>query len=281
MFFLYDAEANQLVAKYASGEGSEDVIGLRIGLGQRLSGWVAANRQTIVNSDAMLDLGDTHRGGLRLRSCLSSALMSNGELVGVVSVYSLSRDAFTENHRQALEGIAPHISNLFTRVTDVEGGPGATTLDHPVHKREDLLAASLHNHSILAAGAMAIVFIDIAGLNRIHHDFGPNVADDVLRHVVKHTRSHLRTNDILFRHGSDELVALLYATDLDFAQLLADRIRTTVREEPIAIGDERLYVDVDIASVHASRDVDSLPDSMRTARVRSDSVRTNVAGVHS
>ena len=27
-------------------------------MGQRLSGWVAANRQTILNSDPMLDLGE-------------------------------------------------------------------------------------------------------------------------------------------------------------------------------------------------------------------------------
>ena len=35
--------------------------GMKVSLGQRLSGWVAANRQTISNSDPMLDLGDVAR----------------------------------------------------------------------------------------------------------------------------------------------------------------------------------------------------------------------------
>ena len=42
--------------------------------GQRLSGWVAANRQTIANSDAALDLGNL---AMRLdppQSCLSTVI---------------------------------------------------------------------------------------------------------------------------------------------------------------------------------------------------------------
>ena len=46
---------------HASGEHAELVNGLRIPLGQRLTGWVGANRQTILNSDPVLDLGDMAR----------------------------------------------------------------------------------------------------------------------------------------------------------------------------------------------------------------------------
>jgi len=54
---------------------SAPLVGLRIPIGQRLSGWVAANRQTIVNSDAALDLGDSAKATpTPLRSCMSAAL---------------------------------------------------------------------------------------------------------------------------------------------------------------------------------------------------------------
>ena len=39
---------------------------LSMGIGDKLTGWVASNRQAIVNSDAALDLGRA-RGGARRR----------------------------------------------------------------------------------------------------------------------------------------------------------------------------------------------------------------------
>src|SRR5581483_7133306 len=56
VFFIYDAASGELEARQVVGAGADQVRGLRIAVGQRLSGWVAANRHTIVNSDAALDL---------------------------------------------------------------------------------------------------------------------------------------------------------------------------------------------------------------------------------
>ena len=50
VFYLYDRSSDILEARHAVGEGTLHVRGMQVGLGQRLSGWVAANRQTIANS---------------------------------------------------------------------------------------------------------------------------------------------------------------------------------------------------------------------------------------
>ena len=84
VFYIYDASTDELEAKHALGEAMSVVKGLKIPLGQRLSGWVAANRQTISNSDPSLDLGEVARCTTpRLRSCLSTPLLSDDTLVGV------------------------------------------------------------------------------------------------------------------------------------------------------------------------------------------------------
>ena len=58
-------------------------------LGDRLTGWVGANRQTILNSDPGLDLGDmAEASNPRLRSCFATPLVSAGTLLGVLSIYS-------------------------------------------------------------------------------------------------------------------------------------------------------------------------------------------------
>src|SRR4051812_17779716 len=107
VFFLYDAAGDELVAKHVVGQGSVEIQGRRIALGQRLSGWVAANKQTIANSDASLDLADaTACQSPKLRCCLSTSLVSGNEIVGALSLYSTQTNAFTAAHQRIIETVA-------------------------------------------------------------------------------------------------------------------------------------------------------------------------------
>ena len=122
VLFWYDSNSDDLEVKYASGDLSAIVKGLRIELGQRLSGWVAANRQTIVNSDPILDLGEVARTAVpRLRSCLSTFLVCDGQLVGVISLYTDLPDSFDENHRRIIEAVAQQVSDTLKRSADFDG----------------------------------------------------------------------------------------------------------------------------------------------------------------
>ena len=92
VLYTDDSGADELRAAYVAGEGAGDVLGIRIPRGQRLSGWVAANKQTILNSDPVLNLGDVARAMRpRLRSCLMTALVSDSELLGVFTLIPVTR----------------------------------------------------------------------------------------------------------------------------------------------------------------------------------------------
>jgi putative nucleotidyltransferase with HDIG domain len=122
VFYFYDSGADELVAQFAAGEGSTAIKGTRIELGHRLSGWVAANRRTIVNSDPVLDLGDlAHSGTTSLRSSLSSPLLAKDELVGVLTLYSRDLEAYGDDERRALEAVAGPIATSLKRARDLEG----------------------------------------------------------------------------------------------------------------------------------------------------------------
>jgi putative nucleotidyltransferase with HDIG domain len=121
VFYWYDGAKDDLQAMFASGDGAVVVKGLRIALGQRLSGWVAANRQTIVNSDPALDFGDAARSmAPQLGSCLSTPLLLNDALVGVLSVYSTGRNAFREEHRNMIEILGRQLAPTFQRAIESE-----------------------------------------------------------------------------------------------------------------------------------------------------------------
>jgi putative nucleotidyltransferase with HDIG domain len=109
--YLYDLTHDALIARHVSGRHAAAVTGLVIPLGQRLTGWVAAQRSTVVNSDAALDLGNlTMRLTPPPHTCLSTALTVDGELVGAITLYSTTAEPFTDRHAALLEVLAPKIA---------------------------------------------------------------------------------------------------------------------------------------------------------------------------
>ncbi len=94
--YQYDVEADALFSRAAAGIHSDAVSELTIGVGLRLTGWVAANRRTIVNSEAALDLGNLAAAlSPPPRLCLSTPIADDGQLVGALTVYSTSPRPFT------------------------------------------------------------------------------------------------------------------------------------------------------------------------------------------
>src|SRR5262249_25302825 len=114
-FYLYDERTAEIEAKHVVGEGANIVRGMRIAVGQRLSGWVAAHRQTILNSDPTLDLGEAARArSLALKTCISTPLIADDDkLIGVLTLYTGEATAFNDDHRRIVEVVARQIAHTF------------------------------------------------------------------------------------------------------------------------------------------------------------------------
>ena len=65
-----------------------DAAARSLRLGEGVSGWVAANRQVIVNSEASLDLGEQARLRDAAQHALSVPLITRESLVGTMTLYS-------------------------------------------------------------------------------------------------------------------------------------------------------------------------------------------------
>lgn len=118
--YLYSADADTLVATYVSGSHAESIAGTTIRLGQRLTGWVAANRQAIVNSDAALDLGNvTLELDPMPLGCLSTPMCQDDDFIGVITVYSTRRQPFTDAHLPVVDVLARGLAGLIPPTTVV------------------------------------------------------------------------------------------------------------------------------------------------------------------
>jgi|RhiMetdeSRZDD1v2_1073273.scaffolds.fasta_scaffold94762_1 putative nucleotidyltransferase with HDIG domain len=118
-YYEYSPERDELTCILASGgDNNKPLLGVTIRPGERVTGWVAANRRTISNSDAALDLGQT---ALliqpELRSTISTPVTVNdqSELHGVLTGYSPKDVPFSHRHVYAFEQLADTLGHYFSR----------------------------------------------------------------------------------------------------------------------------------------------------------------------
>jgi putative nucleotidyltransferase with HDIG domain len=220
VFYIYDVDNDELVAAQASGEHAALIKGLRIPVGQRLSGWVAANRLTIRNSDPVLDLGESARAMTpRPRSCLSTPLIAGKTLVGVLSLYSSNKDAYGEDHERILEVVARQVSSAIGEAHNAERhrsqslkdqSTGLPNLRHLMEFTETQFSRTDIPHPFCLL------------LIRLSSDLVSNTA--TTETLVTTVGRILRTADLVFRTAEDELVAVLLNTNRSAALAIATKV---------------------------------------------------------
>jgi putative nucleotidyltransferase with HDIG domain len=217
--FAYDPASDGVVCESTHGAGIGALRGQHLRLGDGLSGWVAANRRPIVNSLPALDLADVcPEVCSELSSTLSVPLVLRDSLVGVITVYATSEQAFNEHHRQVLEGIAPHIAGLLrrTRVFTTPGEsslpnyPSASHLDHYVRQR-------LQGRD---STPFALIVL------QLDHAFARQGDIPLFEEVAAFASANLRGGDLVFVCGSSTLVCLLADGNDATAESVRERLLT-------------------------------------------------------
>ena len=230
--FVYDGATDELMAAHTAGDNTGHFAELRIGMSQRLSGWVAANRQTIINSDPMLDLGEVARA-LRpsLRSCLSAPLLAGGELVGVLTVYSTRREAFTEEHRRLIELVGSQVSEI------VKNAIAARDTTEKLRSQLDGLSSRQHfEHfgfaelSAVDGSACSVLLVDFHDYLQNQGHSSPD-AERVFGCVAGAVQLAIRAADLLFRLDFGRVVVLLPQTTRDIAEEVGRQIVYQVKSD--------------------------------------------------
>lgn len=83
----------------------------------------------------------------------------------------------------------------------------------------------------------ALVVIDLDHFKRINDEYGHLTGDLVLRTVAQALQKATRKSDSLFRYGGEEFVVLIPNTDVEQAQLAAERFCQAVRDCEVILED--------------------------------------------
>ncbi|MBM3810349.1 MAG: diguanylate cyclase [Acidimicrobiia bacterium] len=203
------AEGGLLKPCFVSGESSRLLASLETPLGQGLSGWVAAHQQPIVNGDPAVEAARL----TSLRSALIVPLRDGENLVGVLALYSLERNAFRRDHLRLLETVSgklgmalanavAHRNVQQSAATDgLTGLPNARSLF--VHLDRELARCGR------SGNGLSVLVCDLDGFKQVNDRHGHLAGNEVLRLLAGRIKTECRDYDCVARMGGDEFVLVL------------------------------------------------------------------------
>ncbi|SFV30789.1 two-component system, cell cycle response regulator [Devosia crocina] len=83
--------------------------------------------------------------------------------------------------------------------------------------------------------ALAVMILDIDHFKAVNDTHGHDVGDVVLREFSARVKRNIRGVDLACRFGGEEFVVLMPDTDVNSAELVAERVRQAIAEKPFEI----------------------------------------------
>ncbi|SLM28260.1 putative Response regulator PleD (Includes: Diguanylate cyclase) [Desulfamplus magnetovallimortis] len=109
---------------------------------------------------------------------------------------------------------------------------------------------------------VTFLMMDIDEFKNINDTYGHQAGDDILKNVSQICMESLRANDLFGRVGGEEFAALLPATSIDQAKVVAERIRKTIEESRWNIGGVTISSSISIGMAPFRRDKEGGVDAL-------------------
>jgi two-component system cell cycle response regulator len=104
---------------------------------------------------------------------------------------------------------------------------------------------------------LSMLLIDLDDFKGLNDRLGHPAGDELLTRIARTMEGVVRSSDLLARYGGEEFVVLASDTDLVGAYRLAEKLRTTIAEQSLILGDSmrptRITVSIGVASFSGNR----------------------------
>ncbi len=222
-------------------------------LAEGLSGWVAQHRNPILNGNVSVECCYANNSQIlyNLQTALAVPFEGKGGTTGVITLYHMDRNAFSQDDLRILEAaslqIGPAIEAALkfqnveeTAATDhLTGIPNARAL--ALHMEQELKRAARENSRI------GVLVCDLDGFKQVNDRFGHLTGDEVLRTVAHGLRDACRGYDYLARMGGDEFVVVLHGLQGDYSTQLERMRQVAVNAGLTICGEPCLSMSVGVA----------------------------------
>ena len=262
--YLFDELKNYAAVAHVSGLNAELLRGHCVAPGEGVIGFVVANRRPAAGFDPMLDFAafalpeaDSYR------SMIALPLIKDERLLGVLAVYSLEPDHYTDDHLHLLDTVARLASDAFSNaIHHAEAETNALT--DPLTNLPNARALHIRFGEEEARArrngtSFQVIMLDLDEFKSVNDTYGHSTGDQMLREVARVLNAQLREYDFLARYGGDEFVAVV--PDLPRAQVddLCERIERAIGQLSLRVPpDKRARVGISAGSARFGVDGETL-----------------------
>lgn len=179
----------------------------------------------------------------RIRSWLGAPLLSKGEVVGMITLDRTEVNAFSEEEADIALAFANHVAialenaRLYEATRQQAITDGLTGL-YNVRRFYQVLEKEL-KRSQRYGHPCSLLMLDLDDFKGYNDRYGHLAGDDLLRELADLMRSEIRQADTAARYGGEEFVIILPETGSTEAEMLADRLRKTVKEHEFSVRKSR------------------------------------------
>jgi diguanylate cyclase (GGDEF)-like protein/PAS domain S-box-containing protein len=215
---------------------------------------VLAGRTPVLRNDLLrLKLPRTAAPKRQFRSWLGIPLIFRQEFLGVVEFWHRDPQFFRSDQIWPAMGFADSIAESIHNSRTLETLRADTHTDALTglltRKYLQETGPQLVERCLKANQPIAVLFLDIDFFKDINDRHGHLVGDAVLMTVAQLCRNVLRKDDLFFRYGGEEFVALLPSADMALAQKIAERLRETAAEARFRGLDRGVTMSIGVAPV--------------------------------
>ena len=186
-----------------------------------------------------------------LKSYLTLPLAVEGEIIGCISINSDQPNAFDAQDLQFFSVIGYQMATTlkhFQRFSSVKKEAIYDTLTGLFNRRyfEEKLAIDAQK-AFHGSSNLSIIMVDIDHFKKVNDTFGHAGGDKVLHEIGSLLKNSVRRqDDRVARYGGEEFVLVLPGAPLEATSTIAERIRQTVANTPVDIGQSRIHLTISL-----------------------------------
>ena len=208
-----------------------------------LSGWVAQHVRPIVNGNMSIEscyISD-YLALNNLQSALAVPFEGKGGTAGVITLYHVNRNAFSQDDLRILEAASTQIGPAIETALRFQDVKESATTDHltgipnaralALHLNQELERARRNQSQV------GVLVCDLDGFKQVNDRFGHLRGNEVLQTVAKGLRETCRGSDYVARMGGDEFVIVVPDFPADYAPQL-ERLRAAAVAAGKIVSDE-------------------------------------------
>jgi diguanylate cyclase (GGDEF)-like protein len=232
---IWELTGDTLRVEYVDGEDGPQMRGLRVGIGEGITGTAVSQQQMIVSADAHLDPRARQVPGTESRpeTIVCVPLTARGMPLGALSLYRRgSRSAFSAYevelaaHFADVAAVALQNANTLAELQRLATTDDLTGLANRRRFYQELerQIANARRHKI----PLSLLLLDLDKFKQVNDRHGHQRGDNVLRTVGEAITSRLRAGDLAARLGGDEFALLLPHTTYAQALTVASELQACI-----------------------------------------------------